>query len=76
MIQNGKTFHLCRPRKVDAEELLFGSSLPKHGVASVQLDSDQESTDRNDDNDEEEEDGGAGGRDALARLTPDHLLFK
>ena len=61
-----------KPRKVNAEEILFGCTLGKHHVASVQLDSDQESTDGHGGGATDDDDGG----DLLARLTPDHLLFR
>ena len=57
---------------MNAEVCLFGGSLGKHHVASVELDSDQESTDG--------EDEGAGAwvppSDPLTLLNPDMLLFR
>ena len=59
---------------INAEVCLFGGSLGKHHVASVELDSDQESTDG--------EEEGAGGQawvspsDPLSLLNPDMLLFR
>ena len=61
------------PDKRNAEEILFGSTLGKHHVSSIELDSDQESTDG-------EDNGGSEGGDAdllmLGKLTPDHLLYR
>ena len=61
--------------KINAEEILFGSTLGKHHVANIELDSDQESTDG-------ENEGGAGGEPdgddllLLGKLTPNHLLYR
>jgi len=63
--------------RVNAEEILFGSTLGKHHVANIQLDSDQESTDG-------EADSGGGHLDdgtpadmqLLKNLTADHLLYR
>ena len=60
--------------KRNAEEILFGSTLGKHHVSSIELDTDQESTDG-------EDNGGSEGGDAdlllaLGKLTPDHLLYR
>ena len=57
---------------MNAEVCLFGGSLGKHHVASVELDSDQESTDG------EEEGAGAWvpPSDPLTLLNPDMLLFR
>jgi Arf-GAP/coiled-coil/ANK repeat/PH domain-containing protein len=57
--------------KLNAEEILFGSTLGKHHVANIELDSDQESTDG--------EDEGAADTDDLlhlGKLTPNHLLYR
>jgi len=55
---------------LNAEVCVFGGSLGKHHVASVQLDSDQESTDG------EEEDVEVQPCDQLSLLTPDFLLYR
>jgi len=54
---------------VNAETVLFGGSLGKHHVASIQLDSDQESTDG-------EETNWSPATDSLASLTPELLLYR
>ncbi len=72
----------CRPRRVNAEEILFGHTLGKHHVASIQLDSDQESTDGEDQVGEEQlldlsaEQGDNRAGDDLSKLTPDSLLYR
>ena len=71
--QPGAACLVSPPDKRNAEEILFGSTLGKHHVSSIELDSDQESTDG-------EDNGGSEGGDAdiliLGKLTPDHLLYR
>merc|ERR1719500_1496624 len=55
---------------MNAEVCLFGGSLGKHHVASIQLDSDQESTDG------EETTSWVCPTDSLAALTPELLLYR
>jgi len=55
---------------VNAETVLFGGSLGKHHVASIQLDSDQESTDG------EDTTSWVCPTDSLAALTPELLLYR
>ena len=57
-------------RVLNAEVCLFGGSLGKHHVASLELDSDQESTDG------EGEDSWAAPTDRISLLSPDLLLFR
>jgi len=61
----------CEPRKiVNAEVVLFGCPLPKHDVASVELDSDQESTDG------ESESSWVPPQDNIGSLTAELLLYR
>jgi len=55
---------------INAETVLFGGSLGKHHVASIQLDSDQESTDG------EETNSWVCPTDSLAALTPELLVYR
>ncbi len=70
-----------RPKRVNAEEILFGGTLGKHHVScSVELDSDQESTDGETEVGEEdlrrsEVHTGEGESDIL-ELTPNSLLYR
>ena len=63
------------PKKRNAEEILFGSTLGKLHVASIELDSDQESTD-GEDNVCGSEGGDINDLLNLGKLTPDHLLYR
>ena len=58
--------------RINAEEILFGSTLGKHHVTNIELDSDQESTD----GESEERAAAPGDLDAFAPLTANHLLFR
>ena len=65
-----------QPEKIqvlNAEVCLFGGSLGKHHVSSVELDSDQESTDGEE---EGEETGWAPPHDPLSQLSPNMLLYR
>lgn len=59
--------------KINAEHLFFGSFLGEHRVASVELDSDQESTDGEDITSMADQ---AYIEAMLAELTPNHLLYR
>ena len=63
------------PNKRNAEEILFGSTLGKLHVASIELDSDQESTDGEDHVCGSEE-GDIDDLLDVGKLTPDHLLYR
>ena len=69
-----------RPSRTNVETILFGETLGKHHVASVELDSDQESTDGETEVGEEEvvEDRrkSADNEDDLSKLTPNSLLYR
>ena len=57
---------------LNAEVCLFGGSLGKHHVASIELDSDQESTD----GEREDREAWIPPSDPLSLLNPDMLLFR
>ncbi len=63
-------------RRVNAEEILFGASLGKHHVASIELDSDQESTDGEKEVEDSSDHHSLAEESLLQRLTPDHLLYR
>ncbi|XP_023330565.1 arf-GAP with coiled-coil, ANK repeat and PH domain-containing protein 1 [Eurytemora carolleeae] len=67
---SGSTVSLVKRRILNTEVVLFGGSLGKHHVASVELDSDQESTDG------ESETSWNPPVDSVANLTPELLLFR
>ena len=68
-----------RPETVqvlNAEVCLFGGSLGKHHVSSVELDSDQESTDGEGEEEEEDGRGWTAPQDPLSQLSPNMLLYR